>query len=203
MLIFAMSKGHCNFALLKLRYGRSECDNMSGILGTYMTRQGDQITLRLIGKDDAGLLVEMFHQLSPESKRLRFHLYTEKLPEERIWQEAIRLSDLDPQRHVAVAATIIGVDNQEHAVGVARFARAKIEDTEAEVAIVVRDDFQRKGLGRYLLEVLAERARQLGITHFTGWVAAENIRLMRLIKTLELNLELDTRHGVTKVRAAI
>jgi RimJ/RimL family protein N-acetyltransferase len=173
-------------------------------LWTYTTYSGQKINLRLIEKEDAALLVNMFHRLSPESKRLRFHLYTARIPGERIWQEAKALSDLDRQRQVAIVATIIEDDGEEQAVGVARFARATVEDTEAEVAIVVRDDFQRKGLGKYMLRMLADRGRELGITHFTAWIMAENIRLMKLIEGMELkNVESETRHGERKIRVPL
>ncbi|MCK6626867.1 MAG: GNAT family N-acetyltransferase [Anaerolineae bacterium] len=173
------------------------------ILGCYTTPAGQQICLRFIQSTDAGLLVDLFHHLSAETKRLRFHLYTERLPEERVWQEAITLSNLDPQRHVAVVATVVEADGEEHAVGVARFARALPKDREAEVAIVVRDDFQRKGVGRALLTQLAKVARERGITHFSGWVLAENVNLMKLIKNLEVTVETETKYGERKVRAAI
>ncbi len=172
-------------------------------LDVYTTSMGQQVKLRLIKPDDAGLLVDLFHHLSPETKRLRFHLYTERLPEEKIWREAITLSHLDPQQHVALIATIIEADGEEHAIGVARFARTAPGDGEAEVAIVVRDDFQHKGLGRILLTHLADLARELGITHFCGWVMAENVNLMRLIKKLEIKVESETRHGERKIRAPI
>jgi GNAT superfamily N-acetyltransferase len=173
-------------------------------LGRYVTRSGQEVNLRLIQKEDAALLVDMFHRLSPETKRLRFHLYTTKLPEGRIWQEAVKLSDLDPQRQVAIVATIVEAGGQEHAVGVARFARSAVEDTEAEVAVVVRDDFQRKGLGKHLLMCLADEARRMGITHFSAWVLTDNIRLMKLIKNMELkNVESETRHGERKIRVPL
>jgi GNAT superfamily N-acetyltransferase len=173
-------------------------------INTFVTRTGDNVNLRLVGKADAPLLVDLFHHLSPESKRLRFHLYTAKIPEEKIWQEARRLSDLDPQRQLAIVATLPDNQGQEQAVGVARFARAKATDTEAEVAVVVRDDFQRRGLGKHLLVTLAEKAREMGITHFSAWVLAGNVRLMKLIRDLELeNIESETRHGETKIRAPI
>ncbi len=177
---------------------------MSNQFGTYTTRSGQEVNIRLIQKEDATLLVDLFHRLSPESKRLRFHLYTTKLPEERIWQGAVKLSDLDPQRQVAIVATIIEDDGQEHAIGVARFARATPEDKEAEVAVVVRDDFQRKGLGKHLLLTLADKAREIGIAYFTAWVMAENVRLMKLIKDMELkDVESETRLGETKIRVPL
>lgn len=173
------------------------------VLGHYTTPSGQQVNLRLIKDGDTGLLVDLFHHLSPETRRLRFHLYTERLPEEKVWREAITLSNLDAQRHVAVVATILDANGEECAVGVARFARATLEDREAEVAVVVRDDFQRKGLGRILLTQLADKARELGITHFSGWVMAENVHLMKLIRKLEVKLESETRHGQRRVRVTI
>ena len=177
---------------------------MSDYFDTYVTRTGQVVKLRRVKKGDAALLVDMFHRLSPETKRLRFHLYTTKIPEEQVWQEAEKLSDLDPQRQVAIVGTVVEADGHEHAVGVARFMRPTVEDREAEVAIVVRDDYQRRGLGKYLLLHLTEQARQLGITHFTAWVASDNIRLMKLIKDMELkNVEAETRHGQTKIRVPL
>ncbi len=175
--------------------------NLINDLGSYVTSSGQKVNLRLIQKGDEALLVDMFHRLSPASKRLRFHLYTTKLPKERIWQEARALSDLDPQRQVAVVATIVEADHKTHAVGVARFARATVTDKEAEVAIVVRDDFQRKGLGKHLLMILAQKARELGIAYFSAWVMTDNIRLMKLIRSMELkDVESETRYGETKIR---
>jgi len=177
---------------------------MSNYFETYTNRTGQEVKLRFVKKGDAALLVEMFHRLSPETKRLRFHLYTAKIPEERVWQEAERLSDLNPQLQMAIVGIVQEGDGREHAVGVARFMRAAVVDIEAEVAVVVRDDFQRKGLGKYLLLTLADKARDLGIAYFTAWVVSDNIRLMKLIKDMELkNVQSETRHGQTKIRVPL
>lgn len=177
---------------------------MSIYFETFTTRTGQEVKFRFVQKGDAALLVEMFHRLSPETKRLRFHLYTAKIPEARVWQEAERLSDLNPQLQLAIVAIVPEDDGREHAVGVARFMRAAAADVEAEVAVVVRDDFQRKGLGKHLLLTLADKARELGVTHFTAWVASDNIRLMKLIKDMELkNVQSETRHGQTKIRVPL
>jgi GNAT superfamily N-acetyltransferase len=169
-----------------------------------MTHSGQRVDLRRVTKDDVDLLTEMFYRLSDETKRLRFHLYTAKIPEERVRQEAQRLSDLNPQLQVALVGTVLEDDCREHAVAVARFMRATPGDSEAEVAVVVRDDFQRRGLGKHLLQKLAGNARDLGITHFSAWIMSDNIRLMKLIKDMELkNVESETRHGQTKIRVPL
>jgi acetyltransferase len=160
--------------------------------------------LRLVTKDDASLLLELYYRLSPESRRLRFQLYTAKISEERVWQEAQKLADLDPRLQVAIVATIQEADGRDHAVGVARLARTDPEAAEAEVAVVIRDDFQRKGLGKHLLLTLVDKARTMQITHLTGWVMADNVRLMKLIKGLELkNMESNLRHGQIRIRMPI
>lgn len=195
----------CNLTVMTIKFlvereeGRTVTD-----LGNFKTRAGQQIQLRFIDRKDAALLVDFFNHLSYESRRLRFHLYTAKITQDRIWDEARKLSDLNPQLQVAIVATVIGPDSNEQAVGVARLARAAPAATEAEVAVVVRDDFQRKGLGKHLLFKLAEQARKRGITHFTAWVLADNVRLMKLIRGLEIKgLEKDTRYGETHIRAPI
>jgi GNAT superfamily N-acetyltransferase len=173
-------------------------------LGLFVTRSGEPVKLRFVDKGDAALLVDLFFRLSPESKRLRFHLYTTKIPRERIWAEAEQLSNLDSARQRAIVATITEDDGQEHAVGVARFARKSATATEAEVAVVVRDDFQRRGLGKHLLVTLAEEARKMDITHFTAWVMSDNYRLMKLIRGMEIkDLEADSKYGEIKIRAPI
>jgi GNAT superfamily N-acetyltransferase len=172
-------------------------------LGVYTTRLGEEITIRFLEEGDTELLVDMFQRLSPESTRLRFHLYTTRIPEQRVWQEAKVLTRPD-QCKMAIVATVREDDGLDHAVGVAHFARRTPDDKEAEVAIVVRDDYQRKGLGKYLLKILARQARKRGVTHFSAWILAENIRLMKLIKGMELrNIESETRHGEQKIRVPL
>ena len=68
---------------------------------TFELSNGQTVTVRLIRQGDASLLVDMFHHLSDLTRRLRFHAYTGSLPQERIWREAVALSDLDVARHMA------------------------------------------------------------------------------------------------------
>jgi GNAT superfamily N-acetyltransferase len=58
--------------------------------------------------------------------------------------------------------------------GVARFARDDLDPAIAEVAILVADEWQHRGLARQLLRPLAERARSAGIERFRAEVQADN-----------------------------
>lgn len=169
----------------------------------FVTIADYEVCLRLITKEDAALLVDLFYRLSSRTKWLRFHWRDHKFTEEEVWQHATRFADLDWQQEAAVIATVIEADGREHAIGVARLARQNVSDTEAEAAIVVRDDFQKLGLGKHLLRALAQQAKQMGITHAIGWVMPENVYLMKLVTRLGFKVESITKYGERMVRVEI
>jgi GNAT superfamily N-acetyltransferase len=161
---------------------------------TYTLPNGQSVTIRPIHPNDAPLLVTMYHRLSKRTRRLRFHSYTGNLPKERIWREAIALSDLDPARQAALVA-VHQDDRGERIAAVARFARAQAEDIEAEAAIVVRDDFQRMGLGSHMLTLLVPMARAMGIEKFSAWVMSENMHMLHIIQKANLPIRRLSRAG--------
>ncbi len=155
---------------------------------------GQSVTIRPIHPNDAPLMVRMYHHLSERSRRLRFHSYTGNLPQEHIWREAIALSDLDPTKQAALVA-VHQDDEGERIVGVARFARATADDIEAEGAIVVRDDFQKMGLGSHLLSLLVPVALAMGIKQFSAWIMAENMHMLHIVQKANLPVRRETRAG--------
>ena len=108
------------------------------------------------------------------------------------------MSDLDPDRQLALVA-VHAQEAETRIVGVARFARATADDVEAEAAVVVRDDFQRMGLGTHLLGLLLPLARSMGIKQILGWVAAENRHMLDIINKTDLPTQRVTRSGETLV----
>ncbi len=161
---------------------------------TFTTRDGRRVTVRPIQPADAPRLVDLYHRLSVRSRQLRFHTYTHQATDEQVWELAIALSDLDPRREAAVVA-VTEEDGEERIVGVARFARVRPEDVEAETAIVVRDDYQGSGLGTYLLRRLIPLAHEMGIQAFCAWVLTENVAIMRIIKNAGLPAQMTVRQG--------
>jgi RimJ/RimL family protein N-acetyltransferase len=73
----------------------------------------------------------------------------------------------------------VGVIDDE-IVAVARYER--LDETSAEVAFVVADEWQGRGLGTILLERLAEAARRVGIDRFTADVLAENRAMLSVFQ---------------------
>lgn len=130
---------------------------------------GGLARLRPIRPADAQLLVDFYARVSDESKYLRF------------FAPYPRLSDQDVQRFTTVdyvdrVAFIMTIGDQMIAVG--RYER--LENDQAEVAFLVEDAHQGRGIGQLLLEHLAEAARERGITGFVAEVLPENARMAQV-----------------------
>jgi len=92
---------------------------------------------------------------------------------------------------VAVSKT----DEREEIVAVARYAIDPAKGS-AEVAFVVRDDYQRKGLGSHLFRELIRSGRMRGVTTFEARVLATNKGMIRLFHTCALGpVESDLDRG--------
>jgi GNAT superfamily N-acetyltransferase len=113
---------------------------------------------------------------SADSRYRRFHV-----PKPRLTTAELRyLTELDHRDHEARLA----VDRRGIARGVARYVRVADGGATAEVAILVRDDWQGSGLGPALLRRLAEHARSRGIDHFRAVMQADNGRARRPFERL-------------------
>ncbi len=157
------------------------------------TRDGQMVRMRHIVQGDAKLLVDLFHNLSERTKWLRFFSPV-GIPAEQLWDEATRLSEIDPRVQAALIATI--EDNEvERAVAVARLIRNdRLADT-AEVAIVVRDDFQRNGIGRIIFDLLVQVALVQDIKRLYAITLPENFGMQRLARGLGLPVTVRVQDG--------
>jgi RimJ/RimL family protein N-acetyltransferase len=169
---------------------------------SYMIRDGRQVSIRPITPDDAERLVDLYYRLSDTTRRLRFHSMLQNVPLERIGQEAKQLSDLDPANQAALVATV-EEEGEGRIVAVARLARSEEDPTQAESAIVVRDDYQNQGLGTHMLKLLAEVARSMNIERLTAWIMAENLHMLHIIKKSGLDVHAETRYGETYISVSV
>jgi RimJ/RimL family protein N-acetyltransferase len=161
------------------------------------TRRGRQVCIRHVSAQDDDLLVELYRRLSPETRRLRFMAQHQAPPDEIVWREAHRLSDLNPHLAAALVATANEGDGREHALGVARLARDEQDPSTAELAIVIRDDAQREGLGTLMLDLIIQLAMVSGLARLRAVSLAENQAVQRLIARTGLPVTTTTSRGET------
>jgi len=141
---------------------------------TVVLGDGTSALIRPITPEDAPALSDFHNRQSDESRYRRFFSPLTDLSE----RDLEYLSDIDHHDHEALAA----IDPETGIVGVARFVRTK--DGHAEASIAVGDEWQHRGVGTGLLERLAERAREEGVTHFVALVLSENQDALELFENL-------------------
>ncbi|MBM3133162.1 MAG: GNAT family N-acetyltransferase, partial [Chloroflexi bacterium] len=131
-------------------------------------RDGSTLHLRPIVPEDEERLMGLFSRLSRHTIYLRFHHVLNQMSKE----EARRFCAVDYDNDFALVATL-GEGAEERIVALGHFYRFPSRD-RAEVAFMVEDAYQGKGIGTHLLEQMVNRAREIGIKTFEAEVLAEN-----------------------------
>ena len=159
-------------------------------------RDGSHVRIRQGHRADRDLLLRGFERLSPASRYRRF-----LVPVAELSEAAVRyLTEIDHHDHEAM----IALDEQTgEGVGVARYVRDPDHPDVAEVAVTVIDDWQGRGLGTLLLEVISARARDEGITRFTALMLAANKEMMDLLKELDPLRIVDRELGTVEIEVPI
>jgi GNAT superfamily N-acetyltransferase len=159
-------------------------------------RDGSHVRVRQIRRGDKELLLRGFERLSPESRYRRF-----LTPTARLGGAMLRyLTEIDHHDHEA----LIAIDEATgEALGVARYVREVERPDAADVAVTVIDDWQGKGLGTLLLEVLSARARDEAVTRFTALMLATNDEMIDLFKHLAPVRVLDRVDGRIEIEVPI
>ena len=134
---------------------------------------GARLRLRPIVAADETLLMALHSRLSQQTAYQRFFTLMGRLPLD--W--AHYLANVDYQRRLALVAVDPGTSDL---VAVARYETIADAQT-AEVAFVVQDSWQNRGLGTSLFGELLRAAGMNGIERFRAWVLADNRRMLDLI----------------------
>ena len=138
-----------------------------------------------------------YEHLSAEARRRRFFTAPSRLSE----ADLEYLTDLDYHDHFAWAAFAIDERGQP-GIGVARYIRDPTQPDHAEVAVTVLDDYQHRGLGTLLLEMLADHARDNGITTFVSHILWDNREILDTLAAAGARIEPE-EPGVARVAIEI
>ncbi|WP_395110702.1 GNAT family N-acetyltransferase [Actinomadura sp. SCN-SB] len=167
---------------------------------------GGTAHVRPIRPEDGDLLRAFYSRLSPESIYYRFFSPRPRLSD----REVEHFVNVDHDRRVALIATIGGA-----MVAVVRYDRLKDRPGTAEVAFLVEDAHQGRGLGAVMLEHIAAAARERGVDRFVASVLPDNRRMTRVFRdvgyrvgqrfeegVIELVLDLEPTETSVEVMAA-
>ncbi|QWR77032.1 bifunctional acetyl-CoA hydrolase/transferase family protein/GNAT family N-acetyltransferase [Candidatus Magnetomonas plexicatena] len=156
---------------------------------------GMEIFVRPVKISDEPLMKEFFYSLSDDTLYRRFTSVRKDMPHERL-QEFIAVD----YRSKIVIVAIMQTGNVESIVGVAQYALSK-DNFMAEVAFVVRDDYQGKGIGKELIKYLTFIALKQGLLGFIAETMSENHSMIALFKSLDATIERYDEDGSCSLRA--
>lgn len=166
------------------------------LVTTWQPGTGPAVTLRPIRPEDAEMEQAFVKSLSAESRYFRFMDTLRELTPQML----MRFTQIDYDREMAFVATV-QADAREVEIGVARYV-ANPDGESCEFALVIADDWQRRGLGRRMMEQLIAMARASGLRSMIGHVLAENRGMLSLCQKLGFAIA-DSAEGAMVKRAML
>lgn len=154
---------------------------------------GRELVVRPIRPDDEPMIKSMFYSFSEQTKYLRYHGTLKSLPHNRLQV----FCNVDYDAEMALVVTH-GEGGQTEIIGIGRYLTTPDTRT-AEMAFVVRDDWQHQGLGTQLFQRLVAIAGRSGIRQFHADVLPQNSGMLKIFHRSGLNTETVTNEGVVRV----
>jgi acetyl coenzyme A synthetase (ADP forming)-like protein len=152
-------------------------------------RDGSSIRVRPARPADEPALVAFLQGLARESRRMRFAgIVTDLDGQARRWAAPADAGDCSLVAETGIADRII-----------AHASYDRVGPDSAEVAFIVADDFQGRGIATLLLEDLAERAQEAGIATFCAEILPENGRMFEVLRESGFPTRLRAEPGAVMV----
>jgi acyl-CoA hydrolase/GNAT superfamily N-acetyltransferase len=138
-------------------------------------KDGTQIFFRPVKPTDEPALSEMLYSLSQESVKTRYFTHTVTFPH----KDVQKVTNIDYQNDLAVVGVVPGPAGDEEIVAIAQYFLDPKTGT-AEVAFIVQDEWQQKGMGSFLLAYITQTARQRGVKRFYATVLPANKAMLNI-----------------------
>jgi len=143
---------------------------------------GTEILFRPVKPTDEPALSEMLYSLSAESVRKRYMTRTMRFPHKDVQQ----LANIDYQHNLCIVGTVPSVSGEQVVAIAQYFLDPKTQ--AAEVAFLVQDEWQRKGMGTLLLVYLTRIAEQRQVKRFYAKVLPDNKLMLAIFQSSGYNV---------------
>ena len=147
---------------------------------------GTRVVMRPIEPVDKSAIAEGFEHLSEESRYRRCMGGVKRLTQPLL----VALTEID---HVDHEAWVAFAPNEPGSPGiaVARYVRLPGEPEIAEPAVTVIDQYQGRGLGTTMMDVLTRDAVAHGITRFRAYVLVDNQPIIKILRRLGATMRVE------------
>lgn len=156
---------------------------------------GSSVEVRPVRLTDEETLQDLFYRLSDESTYRRFMAHKRVHPH----KEMQRLVDLDYDSNMALVVTVQDGEREK----ILAMTRYDVDPATrlADIAFVVRDEEQGKGMGTLLMRRMVEIARARGLKGFTADILATNKPMLSVFRKSGLKLQVGRSDGAQHMKA--
>lgn len=179
----------------------SDCTQTAATIGQpvfWAAKDGTKVEIRPIRPDDEQFMVKFHKGLSERSVYMRY-FESLSLAVRTAHSRLSRICFADPVRDtVLVALSLNEHTGEQKILGVGRLSKLS-DPSNAEVALLVLDEFQGLGLGRELLRWIVQSARAQKITRIEAEMLRDNTAIQRVLKKSGFRLRLIDPRSVRAV----
>ncbi len=170
-------------------------------VGEWTMKNGAVLMIRPIRPEDEPLMIDFHSRLSDRSVYLRY-FQPLKLTQRTAHERLTRICFIDYDREMALVAVRKHDDGTNEIIAVGRLS--KIHGTEeAEIAVLVRDEFQHQGLGTELVSRLMRVAQDENLKYVSSTMLGINREMRAICNRLGFRLSVDMEEDVVNARAAL
>jgi acetyltransferase len=151
-------------------------------------KDGTEVEIRSIRPDDEQLMVRFHGVLSDRTVYLRYFCSL-SLAARTAHERLVRICFANPERETVLVATHVDPQNRYEILAVGRLNKL-LPKNEAELAVLVTDEYQGRGLGTELLRRLVQVAREQKLDRTVAEMLRDNIVMQGVLKKLGFHLKL-------------
>jgi len=150
-------------------------------------RDGTEIFFRPVKPTDEPALSEMLYSLSEKSVQTRYFTHTMTFPHKDVQQ----LANIDYRHDISIVGVVPSVSGEQIVAIAQYFLDPKTQ--AAEVAFIVQDEWQQKGMGTFLLDYITQIAKKRGVRRFYAKVLPANKPMLTIFYNsgYKVNTEFD------------
>ncbi len=162
---------------------------LEGYKNTLKLKNGKIVEFRPLLPSDEFAYRNFFYSLQEKTIYMRFFYKMRTFSHEVVQKQ---WSSVDYHKNMSIIGR---VQKRGHKEIMAIGSYAADDDNRAEVAFVVREDFQGMGIATYLIEILENIAKENNYTNFSASVLRENAAMIRVFKKRYPNAKISVSSG--------
>jgi acetyltransferase len=167
----------------------------SHLVRTIKLSDGTEVLLRPMRPEDESMGREMLTALSEETLRTRF-FGVPRIDHDLL----VRFCNIDYDREIAIQAQTVR-DGKDIIIGGFRLV-ADADPETAQFAVLVRDDYQKMGIGRRLMQAMIDVAREKELKKIFGVILSDNKKMLALCRSLGFTTKREP-DGITRASLSL